>query len=77
MINFSRHAKRRMMLYDITEEDVKFVVESGKREISSDGKLNIIQEIEGRYKYPIKIIGIEKKESLLILTAYPLKKRRG
>jgi hypothetical protein len=37
-IKFSRHTKRRMKLYGISEEDVLNVLRNGRRETSEDGK---------------------------------------
>ena len=52
MIQFSRHAERRMKLYHITKNDVKFIVDQGKREISHGQKMSIIHDIKGKFKYP-------------------------
>jgi len=63
-----------MKLYHITKNDVKFVIEQGRREISHGEKISIIHEIGGKFKYPIKVVGINKEESLLVVIAYPLKR---
>jgi hypothetical protein len=74
MIKFSRHAKRRMKLYDINENDVLAVINEGEREQLAAGKVRFLHELKGKFSHPLKVIGIEEKESLLIITAYPLKK---
>ena len=75
MIKYSRHAKRRMKLYSITGDDIKSVIEQGKREISQSGnKTSIIHRIPAKFKYPIKVIGVEEGDSFLVISAYPLKK---
>jgi hypothetical protein len=74
MIQFSRHAERRMKLYHITKHDVKFIIDQGRREISHGEKISHIHDIGGKFKYPIKVVGIKKEESFLVVTAYPLKR---
>jgi hypothetical protein len=64
-----------MKLYDINEDDIKFVLDQGKREILSGGrKVTITHSMKEKFKYPIKVIGIEKGKEFLLVTAYPLKK---
>lgn len=76
MTTFSRHAKRRMKLYGITEEDVTRVLENGKKEILSENKTSYIYEIANRFEYPLKVVASETSEQILVITAYPLKKGR-
>ena len=63
-----------MKLYHITENDVKFVIDQGRREISHSGRISIIHDVGGKFKYPIKVVGIHQEESFLVITTYPLKK---
>jgi hypothetical protein len=37
-------------------------------------KVSIIHDIGGKFKYPIKVVGINKEQSFLVVTAYPLKR---
>lgn len=76
-IEYSRHARRRMQLYNISEEDVSsiveqnslaFAVQQGKHEIVSD---NVFSD----YGYPIKIIFTCEGDRIVVITAYPLKRR--
>ena len=60
-IRVSRHAKRRMELYGITETEVKSVIARGKREVLQGGRTSITCEVGGKFRYPIKIIGIVQK----------------
>ena len=73
-IRFSRHAKRRMELYGITETEVKSAIDRGKKEALQSGKTNITYDVGGKFRYPIKIIGIQEGDSFLVVTAYPLKR---
>jgi hypothetical protein len=70
-ITFSRHAKRRARLYGIPESTVaamltKINLHRGEHEIIKD----IGQ------KYPLKIVVSVKKDTLSVITNYPLKKGR-
>jgi hypothetical protein len=77
MIEFSRHAKRRMKLYNITEKDVTSVIDQGKRESLSSGRVSITHELAGKFQYPIKVIGVQDAKSFLVVTAYPIKGGKG
>jgi len=75
MLRYSRHAKRRMALYGIDEEDVAQVVKRGKKgELTKPGRVSFTWPVEGRFKYPLRVVGCEEGEDLLIITAYPLKR---
>jgi hypothetical protein len=74
-INFSRHAKRRMKLYHISEEHIMTVLAEGYRENYSPGRFIYTRDMPG-FKYPLKIIVEEEGELLTIITAYPLKRGR-
>ena len=75
-IKFSRHAKRRMALYDIEERDVLLAIEEGLKQQMLDGKSCFIFKINDKDNYPLKVVAVEKQDSLTIVTAYPLKKAR-
>jgi len=63
-----------MELYGITETEVKSAIDQGKREVLQGGKTSITYDVGGKFRYPIKIIGVQEGEFLLVVTAYPLKK---
>ena len=73
---FSRHAKRRMKLYGISEKDVLNVLTNGRKETSEDGKIFFLHDINEKFKYPVKVITVQSDKTLVIISAYPLKKRR-
>ena len=78
MLRYSRHAKRRMVLYAISEEDVALVVrKGGKEELAQPGKMSFTSNLAAWSKYPIKVVGLEQGKDLLIITAYPVKKGRS
>jgi len=72
----ARHAKRRMKLYGISEEDVLNVLKNGRKEIAKDGKIFFFHNIKGKFKYPVKVIMTQSDKAPVIVSAYPLKKRR-
>jgi len=75
-IYFSRHAKRRMRLYNISEEDVQTILRSKKRDawISDDRNEAIDHEVLSQHGYPIKVVFTLKGDAITVITAYPLKR---
>jgi hypothetical protein len=74
MIEFSRHAKRRMKLYGISEKDVLAVIEKGKKEESANGKIVFVHLIARKFKYPIKVVASHRGKTVIIVTTYPVKR---
>ena len=72
VIKFSRHAKRRAKLYNISEDIIISVIEDQKL---SEGEHEIIRDVEG-FKYPLKIVVKVEGDIVTIVTNYPLKKGR-
>ena len=70
-ISFSRHSKRRMKLYDIPEKVVQEIVE--KEFDQEKYKQVIIKQVKG-FRYPLKIIIKRENDTILIITAYLLKR---
>jgi hypothetical protein len=75
-IHFSRHARRRMKLYGISEEEVLHILRTGKAERTKDDKIVSLGHIEERFSYPIKVISAYRDTSLVIVSAYPFKRRK-
>jgi undecaprenyl pyrophosphate synthase len=73
-IEFSRHSKRRMKLYDITEEKVKDIIND--EDIHKEGIYEVIKKADN-FTYPIKIVYAYEKEKIVIITAYPLKRGKN
>ena len=73
-IKFSRHAKRRMKLYDITENDVSDAIKEGDKQILADGKIFFVHSRGDEFLFPLKIVAVESSGFFLIITVYPLKK---
>ena len=70
-IIFSRHAKRRAKLYGIPESTVTDILANMNL---LQGEHEIIKDIG--QKYPLKIVVLVEKDTLLVITNYPLKKGR-
>jgi len=75
-IHFSRHAKRRMKLYDLSRDDVAFVITLQNPELDfPEGKNEIISKTKfSRQGYPIKVVFSCASGIITIITAYPLKR---
>jgi hypothetical protein len=71
-IKFSRHAKRRAKLYEISESTILRILE-GKD--LTQGNQVIIENVEG-FKYPLKIVIAIENDIITVETNYPLKKGR-
>ena len=67
---FSRHAKRRVKLYDIQESTILEIL--SKADLSN-GVHEIIREIPG-HKLPLKIVVSVEGKIATVITNYPLKK---
>jgi len=54
-IRFSRHAKRRMSLYNISGEAISAVVEPRLKAAElGDGKHEVTEEAAGQHRYPLR-----------------------
>jgi hypothetical protein len=71
-IKFSRHAKRRGKLYNISNELVIKILEEKQLQ---QGYNEIIENVGG-FKYPIKIVVDVQEDLITVITNYPLKTRR-
>ena len=65
-----------MKLYGISENNVFEVLSQGEREILANGKIVFVHDIEKKFSYPIKVIALQRGGDTLIITAYPVKKRK-
>lgn len=70
-IIFSRHARRRMKLYNITESVIQYIVQ----EATTEGKQERIKKITD-FKLPIKVVFDRQPQETVIITAYLLKKEK-
>ena len=74
-ILFSRHARRRMALYDISPDDVAKALEG----ITDRADLHERNEVTdhrlvGKYGYPVKVVYNREYGRVTVITAYPVKR---
>ncbi len=70
-IRFSRHAKRRAKLYNLS---LSVITEAISEATLQDGQQEILKTIPGM-SYPLKIIVSRENDRVTVITNYPLKKR--
>jgi hypothetical protein len=68
-VKFSRHAKRRIKLYNISEEVIIEIVKN----VKSTGKQEVVEHVSN-FKKPIKVVFDVQEAYIVIITAYPLKR---
>ena len=71
-IKFSRHAKRRGKLFNISESTVIDILANMNLR---QGEHEIIKDVVG-FQYPLKIVVSIEKDAATVITNYPLKKGR-
>lgn len=69
-ITLSRHSKRRLKLYKISDGWIYSLLAEAKCE---QGQHTILTKHPG-IKLPIKVIYVVEEEEITLITAYPLKK---
>lgn len=72
-IKFSRHAKQRAKLYKIPISTIESIL---KNKTLSAGTHEIIEQVE-TYKFPLKVVVKVENDTIIVITNYPLKKRRN
>jgi len=76
-IEFSRHAKRRMKLYNVAEADVMDVIQGSKGIKDAAGRLQVVDSLmRVKYHFPLKVVYFQKDEKIVVITAYPVRKER-
>lgn len=69
-VKLSRHAKRRIKLYNIPEDKVIRIISEAQ---IGRGKQSLVKEVEG-YSYPLKIIFEVSDNQIVMISCYPLKR---
>jgi len=77
-INISRHAKRRMQLYRLEQDDVLGTVKAFLSEsVEGSGLCEATNvNLAEKYGYPLKIVFSIEGDEVTVITAYPIKKER-
>lgn len=75
-ITYSRHARRRMRLYNITEEDIeKAIAKPDKEPVSEADRYVVFRTQREKFKgMPLKVIYVLEGSKIVVVSAYPLKK---
>lgn len=71
-IKFSRHAKRRAKLYEISETTITDILTNMNLH---QGDHEIIKHVPG-FQYPVKMVVSVEEGLITVITNYPLKKGR-
>ncbi len=71
-IKFSRHAKRRAKLYEISETTITAILTNMNLH---QGEHEIIKHVSG-FNYSLKIVVSVEEKLMTVITTYPLKKGR-
>lgn len=69
-IKISRHAKRRIKLYELAENEIIEIIKSNAESTKITGEKQVI------IKDHLKIVFIKEDDIITLITAYPLKKER-
>ena len=69
---FTRHARRRMQLYNIPQYVISNLLEE-EIILGQLGKQVIVKSVKGT-QYPIKIVFEVREKDIIIITVYPLKR---
>ena len=75
-IEFSRHSKRRMKLYDIDENDIiKAINDYSLNNKLFYGRHDILDKsLSVKYVYPIKIIFSVENGKIVVISVFPFKR---
>lgn len=73
MIKYTRHAKRRMKLYKITENEIQTIINSGNKKTSFENKIEFMNKLPQK-ELPVKVVCKMKENDYIVITCYPLKK---
>jgi len=76
-IEFSRHAKRRMKLYNVAEADVMRVIQGHKGMRDAAGRHQVVDSLmRAKYHFPLKVVYLQTDEKIVVIAAYLVRKER-
>jgi hypothetical protein len=76
-IRFSRHARSRMKLYGIEQTDVELTISHPQQQLPDGDNIIATRGFENKYSgYPLKAVYCRTDNDILVVTVYPLKKKR-
>jgi len=75
-MKLARHARNNMRLYNISQSDVRAVIDSPDVTEKEGNKIVAIKSFSNRFSgYPLKVVYEIIDEEIAVITAYPLKKK--
>lgn len=76
MIKISRHARNNVRFYEISKKDIQKTVELPDITDKEGEKMIAIKNFQDRFSgFPLKVVYEKIGDELLVITAYPLKKK--
>jgi hypothetical protein len=78
-IKISRHAKRRIDLYQIDEPDVLAAVRGSDPGAAPAGVRVVVvnRGLSSKYGYPLKVVYLREEGTITVVSAYPVRKERS
>lgn len=74
-IKFTRHSQNNMRLYNISEDDVRVVINKPDEAIKQKFRSILLKNIKGRFSnMPLKVVLVREKDVTIIITTYPVRK---
>jgi hypothetical protein len=75
-MKISRHARNNIRLYKISETDIIEAIKSPDSSGKEGNKLIALKKFQDKFSgYPLKVVYEVTNEDILVITAYPLKKK--
>ena len=75
-MRLTRHAKNNMRLYNILEMDIVKAIESPDSTDRESNKSIVLKSYTDKFSgFPLKVVYEEIGDEVMIVTAYPLKKK--
>ena len=75
-MKLSRHARNNIRLYKIAEKDIIETIESPDVTSKEGNRSIAIKKFRGRFSgFPLKVVYEKIGDEIIIITAYPLKKK--
>jgi hypothetical protein len=75
-MEISRHARNNMRLYNISERDIQGAIDSPEVSGREGDKMVVMKKFQDRFSgFPLKVVYEKIGNELLIITAYPIKRK--
>lgn len=75
-MEISRHARNNMRLYNISEIDIRNTIDYPDVSGREGNKVVAVKKFSDKYSgYPLKVVYEKIENEIIVITAYPLKKK--